>query len=130
MHQIRLTRISLLEEVRKFVGTFELAETGHNPLKLAWTTRDATMTSEIITRIEAAAQKLAAAQGQADRYLDEVTDVLAQSHQSFADNMRKTVGEANTQFHQQLAQATGLLRDTIQDLELALPSGHAAGESR
>ncbi len=37
MHQIRLTRISLLEEVRKFVGTFELAETGHNPLKLAWT---------------------------------------------------------------------------------------------
>jgi hypothetical protein len=93
-------------------------------------TRDASLTSEIIARIETATQKLTLAQGQADRYLDEVTDVLAQSHQSFADNMRKTVGEANTQFHQQLAQATGLLRDTIQDLELALPSGNAAGGTR
>lgn len=93
-------------------------------------TREASLTSEIIARIEIATQKLTLAQGQADRYLDEVTDVLAQSHQSFADNMRKTVGEANTQFHQQLAQATGLLRDTIQDLELALPSGNAAGGTR
>jgi hypothetical protein len=93
-------------------------------------TREAALTTDIIASIETAAKKLIAAQGQADRYLDEVTDVLTQSHQSFADNMRKTVGEANTQFHQQLAQATGLLRDTIQDLELALPSGNMAGGSR
>ncbi len=37
MHQIRLTRVSLLEEGRKFFGTFELAGTGEDPMNLAWT---------------------------------------------------------------------------------------------
>lgn len=85
--------------------------------------RDVSMTSDVVARIEAAAQKLATAQNQADRYLDDVTEVIAESHQRFADGMRKTVAEANTAFHQQLAQATGLLSTAIQELEEALPVG-------
>ena len=85
--------------------------------------RDASLTSDLVGRIEAAAAKLAAAQQQADGYLEEVSEVLAESHQRFAAGMRQTLGEANTAFHNELTQATSLLRDAIQELEFALPSG-------
>jgi hypothetical protein len=85
--------------------------------------RDASLTSDLVGRIEAAAAKLAAAQQQADGYLEEVSEVLAESHQRFAEGMRQTVGEANTAFHNELTQATSLLRDAIQELEVTLPSG-------
>lgn len=85
--------------------------------------RDASMTSDVLGRIESAAQKLAVAQEQADGYLETVSEVLGESHQRFSDGMRQTVGEANKAFHVELTQATGLLREAIQELELALPTG-------
>ena len=85
--------------------------------------RDASMTSDVLGRIEAAAQKLAVAQEQADGYLETVSEVLGESHQRFSDGMRQTVGEANKAFHIELTQATGLLREAIQELEFALPTG-------
>jgi DNA-binding GntR family transcriptional regulator len=85
--------------------------------------REASLTADVLSRIEAATQKLAAAQAEADGFLDEVTEVIGASHEKFAEGMRGTVVEANRQFHHELSQATGLLKETIQELEFALPSG-------
>ena len=92
--------------------------------------REASLTSDIVSKIDASAQKLMAAQNQADRYLDDVTDVLAKSHQSFADGMRKTVETATSQFHDDLRTATGLLRQTIEDLDHALSAPNISTRSR
>lgn len=85
--------------------------------------RDVSITSDVLGRIESAAGKLAAAQNDADRYLAGVTEVLSASHQEFANGMKLTVGAANTAFHTELTQATGLLRNAIQELEHTLPTG-------
>lgn len=84
--------------------------------------REASLTGDVLSRIEMATQKLAAAQHAADGFLEEVTDVLATSQERFSEGMRSTVITANKQFHQELSQATGLLKDAIQELEFALPS--------
>lgn len=90
--------------------------------------REASLTADVLSRIEGAAQRLASAQQEADGFLDEVTQVIATSHERFAEGMKGTVTEANRQFHSELSQATGLLKEAIQELELALPVGtrHAA----
>lgn len=85
--------------------------------------REAALTQDVLQRIEGAAKKLADAQQNVDGFLDEVVDVIAASHEKFADGMRGTVVEANRHFHTELTQATGLLKEAIQELELALPAG-------
>lgn len=85
--------------------------------------REATLTADILSRIEGATQKLVAAQVEADGFLDDVVDVLGTSHEKFSDGMRASVVEANRQFHSELTQATGLLKEAIQELESALPAG-------
>ena len=102
----RDTVATMLESLR---GTVERAS------------REASLTADVLSRIEGAAQKLSAAQLEAERFLDEVTEVLEKSHERFADGMRSTVVDANRQFHKELSQATGLLKDAIQELEFALP---------
>lgn len=82
--------------------------------------KEATLTADILTRIDSATQKLAAAQNQADRYLGQVTEVLEQTHQEFASSMRNTLNEANQQFFQHLTDATSLLRESIGELDAAL----------
>ena len=42
--------------------------------------------------------------------------MLTRSHQSFAENIERTLREANRQFHKELAQAVGLLSGAIKDL--------------
>lgn len=82
--------------------------------------KEATLTADILTRIDSATQKLAAAQNQADRYLGQVTEVLEQAHQGFASSMRNTLSAANQQFFQHLTDATALLRESIGELEAVL----------
>ncbi len=82
--------------------------------------KEATLTADILARIDSATQKLAAAQNQADRYLGQVTEVLEQTHQEFASSMRNTLNEANQQFFQHLTDATSLLRESIGELDAAL----------
>lgn len=84
--------------------------------------RDAAMSHDVISRIEAATGKLTAAQQQADGYLEKVSDVIAHSHESFSTGMSKAVGEANREFHQALADSVKLLREGIQELEDTLGS--------
>lgn len=82
--------------------------------------KEATLTADILTRIDSATQKLAAAQNQADRYLEQVSEVLEQAHQEFASSMRNTLSTANQQFFQHLSDATSLLRESIGELDAAL----------
>ncbi len=84
--------------------------------------REAALTSDILSRIEGATTRLVQAQKEADGYLEKVSEVLAEAHQEFADQMRQTVGKANTEFHQNLTSATKLLGDAIQELDTTLAS--------
>ena len=89
--------------------------------------REASMSSDVITRIEEAAAKLVEAQKEADSYLARVSEVLGEAHQSFSDGMTKAVGEANRDFHQALSDSVKLLREGVQELEdtLGTAAGHA-----
>jgi hypothetical protein len=84
--------------------------------------KEASLTSDVLARMNDAAEKLSQAQTQAGNYLETISDVLAETHQEFSDNMRKTLGEANRQFYDQLSQGTQLLRAAIQELEVTLSS--------
>lgn len=78
--------------------------------------KEASMTSSLLVSLDAAAAKLGAAQKDAEEYLNGVTDVLAEAHGVFAENIERTLRKGNSEFHKELAQATNLLRGAIQDL--------------
>jgi hypothetical protein len=82
--------------------------------------KEASLSSDVVLRLEGAATKLARAEGEAEQYLDRVTEVLTQAHSTFADNMQRTLGTANRQFYEELSKATSLLREGIHELEVAL----------
>lgn len=82
--------------------------------------REASLTVDVLARIDSAAQKLAIAQNQADHYLSRVTDILQQAHQEFAMGMRRTLGEAHQQFFHHLTEATAKLREAIEELAITL----------
>lgn len=92
--------------------------------------REVAMTEDIVTRMEGAAIKLAQAQREADQYLEKVSAVLAEGHAEFAASMKKTLGEANTQFYDSLSKATGLLREGIAELEATLPTAASSRAAR
>lgn len=78
--------------------------------------RDSLMASSFISGIEAAAQKLAAAQMQADEYLKGVNDVLSSTHESFAEHVGKTLKEGNRQFQSELRTAVDMVSAAVRDL--------------
>ena len=82
--------------------------------------RDASMTSELVRRLEQAAEKLQQAQGQADAYLAQLNNVLAEAHTEFRDHMINTVRDVNTQFHQHVTSSTSSLASIIGYLDEAL----------
>ena len=78
--------------------------------------REASMTSEIIGRIEAAAAQLGTAQKESEEYLRSVSEVLVKAHDSFAENVERTLREGNRQFQAELTTAVGLLSGAIKNL--------------
>jgi restriction endonuclease len=84
--------------------------------------REASLTADVLERIQSAAEKLTEAQVQADQYLDGVSKVLGEAHQSFADATLKTLDRANTEFHTKLTAAVRLLSASIQELEASIGS--------
>jgi ABC-type transporter Mla subunit MlaD len=78
--------------------------------------RDAAMTSELISRIQAATKELGSAQEQSEEYLKGVTAALVGAHESFRDNIDKTLGEGNRRFQKELADSVGLLSSAIKNL--------------
>lgn len=78
--------------------------------------REASVSSNLVDSLQAASQRLTEAQRTADTYLQGVTDVLGEAHSAFAQQVMATLREGNKAFHEELAQATGLLRGAIQEL--------------
>lgn len=78
--------------------------------------RDASMTSEIIGRIEKAAQHLAIAQKQSEEYLQGISEVLVKAHESFRDNVEVTLREGNRHFQSELSSSVQLLSGAIRNL--------------
>jgi ABC-type transporter Mla subunit MlaD len=86
------------------------------------TRAEASLTGDILRRIEGSATLLASAQEQADDYLQGVNKVLGEAHASFATEVKRTLDTANLEFHDKLSAAVGLLSSGIGELELALAS--------
>ena len=78
--------------------------------------RDASLTSEIIGRIETAAARLAEAKTEAGEYLEGVTEVLGKAHESFAENVERSLREGNRQFQRELRDAVNLVSGAVKDL--------------
>lgn len=79
--------------------------------------REASLTEDVLARIEGSARKLFEAQHQAEIYLASVSDVLTQTHKEFSSGMRSTLKEVNTQFFDHLTNAVARLREGIEELE-------------
>jgi hypothetical protein len=84
--------------------------------------REASLTTDILARIEGSAQKLGIAQTQADEYLAGVSEVLGDAHTSFATEVKRTLDKANNEFHTKLSSAVGLLSSAVAELEVTLAS--------
>lgn len=84
--------------------------------------KDTQLTGEVLSRLEKATSQLGLAEKAAEEYLDGVTKVLAETHESFTREMSKSVAIANRDFHQNLKTAIDLLATTIADLEASLGS--------
>ncbi|MFZ2633154.1 MAG: anti-phage ZorAB system protein ZorA [Desulfosalsimonadaceae bacterium] len=84
--------------------------------------REASLTTDLVSRLQGASEKLAYASEEADRYLEGVTKVLTEAHESFAESVTKVLRESNMQFNKELSEAVGYLRSAIQDLGDTLDS--------
>lgn len=82
--------------------------------------KEASLTTDILARIESSATRLGTAQQQADEYLEGVSRVLGEAHMTFATEVRRTLEKANTEFHNKLGAAVGLLSSGVQELEVTL----------
>lgn len=82
--------------------------------------KEASLTGDVLARIEASAARLADAQRQADDYLDGVSQVLGEAHTAFATEVTRTLERANTEFHAKLASAVQMLSATVGELDTTL----------
>ncbi|MGC3965171.1 MAG: anti-phage ZorAB system protein ZorA [Rhodocyclaceae bacterium] len=82
--------------------------------------KDASITSDILRRIESSAQKLSEAQEQADTYLEGVSKVLGDAHSTFAAQVVNTLDKSNKAFHEKLSSAVGMVSSSIDEFSVAL----------
>ena len=78
--------------------------------------KDAGMTTQLVQKLEAASHQLAIAQEQSETYLKGVTQVLVKAHDSFRENIERTLSEGNRKFHGELSSAVNLLSGAIKNL--------------
>lgn len=79
--------------------------------------REASLTADIISRIERSAVVLREAEVEAEKYLNDVTRVLAEAHAAFGSQVTSTLEKVNGEFHTHVQRATGALAGAIEDLE-------------
>jgi chromosome segregation ATPase len=106
----RTTRDTLKQMLDAVRGSVEAAK------------REASLTTDVLQRLEGSTVRLAEAQKRADEYLGNVTSVLEEAHAAFADNVERTLSTSNKAFYDSLTQATKLLREAIVELEQTLSS--------
>lgn len=89
--------------------------------------KEASMSDDVLKRIEGATSKLIAAQHEADTYITKITEVIKTSHSEFTSGMTKSlndlntgitrvVGDANSSFHHDLTAAVGILKSNLDDI--------------
>lgn len=79
--------------------------------------RDAGVSRELVAQLEAAAAKFNDVQKQTEAYLENVSGVLTHTFESFSESMKRALDRSRTEFDLSLANAVGMLRSTISDLE-------------
>lgn len=84
--------------------------------------REASLSNDLVQRMEAAAQALAAGERQAGDYLEGINRVLGEAHQQFAENVERTLRAGNSQFHKEMALSVDYLKGAIEELCDALES--------
>lgn len=110
MKDYRTQRDAVVQMVAELRATVEAAR------------REASLTSDVLARIESSTSRLGEAQMQADDYLAGVSKVLGEAHTSFATEVKRTLDKANTEFHTKLTQAVGMLSAAVGELEVTLAS--------
>lgn len=101
-------------------ATVNLLNNVRNTIEMA--SKEASLTGEVLQRIENSTNKLSQAQRAADEYLDGINEVLAQSSTAFQESVVSTLGKVNYAFHDKLSSAVGLLSTAVQELEVTLGS--------
>ena len=84
--------------------------------------REASISVELVSKLQSATEKLSIAQGEAENYLEGVTEVLGSAHESFAKEITKTLRSGNSVFLEELSRAVDMLRSAIADLGDTLES--------
>lgn len=84
------------------------------------TKKEASLTGDILSRIEGSAQKLAEARASVDSYLDGLTKILTETHETYAEALNTTLTSVNQKVVDNLSTAIGLLHGTIEELESAI----------
>jgi ABC-type transporter Mla subunit MlaD len=92
--------------------------------------KEASLTKDVLARIEASSERLGVAQKKADEYLTGVSRVLGEAHTTFASEVKRTLNTANTEFHTKLTSAVGMLSSAVQELEVSLAGLSTAAPTR
>ena len=79
--------------------------------------KEASLTADVLTRINDATQKLKEAQLQADKYLSGISEVLTSAHQQFGAQIIGTLNNVNGEFHKHVERGTKALAGAIDELE-------------
>ena len=79
--------------------------------------REAALTAAMVDSIEAAADQLKVAHLESKQYLDGISEVLIKAHDSFAENVERTLREANRQFQSEQANSVQVLSGAIKNLD-------------
>lgn len=105
INDYKATRDSLAGMIAALNGSVESAK------------REASLTADIVSRIENSAVALREAEVEAEKYLQQVTKVLSEAHAAFGSQVNSTLEKVNGEFYQHLQRATGALAGAIGDLE-------------
>lgn len=90
--------------------------------------KEASVTEDVLKRIEQSAQGLAHVHGDFEVYLDGINGVLGESSDAFRNAVTSTLREVNVEFQQHLGQSVKLLGSAIEELETTLTGGAAVTE--
>lgn len=82
--------------------------------------REAGLSQKVVHDLDTAAAKFGEVQNDTQIYLDNVSDVLTKTFNSFSDGMKLALDRSRTEFDKSLTESVSLLRSTIDDLDNAL----------
>ena len=82
--------------------------------------REASMTADVLHKLDEATKRLSEAEQDATEYLEKVSQILQTSLQTFSESTKRTLEEGNREFLNQMSTAVKLLHETVQELDQTL----------